>query len=42
MTDEHLLKPAHPVGIVGYGAYVPLSWGMWTVRRGILMRCTGK
>ncbi len=23
MTDERLLKPAHPVGIVGYGAYVP-------------------
>jgi hydroxymethylglutaryl-CoA synthase len=23
MTDEHLLKPDHPVGIVGYGAYVP-------------------
>ncbi len=23
MTDEHLMKPTQPVGIVGYGAYVP-------------------
>jgi hydroxymethylglutaryl-CoA synthase len=23
MSDQKLLKPAHPVGIVGYGAYVP-------------------
>jgi hydroxymethylglutaryl-CoA synthase len=23
MSDDILLKPEHPVGIVGYGAYVP-------------------
>ena len=23
MSDQRILKPTHPVGIIGYGAYVP-------------------